>query len=43
MIDYMKEYRIGPDGKATFAIVQPKMNWPQSAWSSEQDGQARAV
>jgi 2-oxoglutarate ferredoxin oxidoreductase subunit alpha len=22
MIDYMKEYRIGPDGKATFAIVQ---------------------
>jgi 2-oxoglutarate ferredoxin oxidoreductase subunit alpha len=22
LIDYMKEYRIGPDGKATFAIVQ---------------------
>src|ERR1700678_3440481 len=22
MIEYMKEYRIGPDGKATFAIVQ---------------------
>ena len=22
MIDYMKDYRIGPDGKATFAIVQ---------------------
>ncbi|MGD0825524.1 MAG: 2-oxoacid:acceptor oxidoreductase subunit alpha [Terriglobales bacterium] len=22
MIDYMKEYRVGPDGKATFAIVQ---------------------
>ena len=22
MIDYMKEYRIGPDGKATFAVVQ---------------------
>ena len=22
MIDYVKEYRIGPDGKATFAIVQ---------------------
>src|ERR1022692_1897979 len=22
MIDYMKEYRIRPDGKATFAIVQ---------------------
>ncbi len=22
MIDYMKKYRIGPDGKATFAIVQ---------------------
>ena len=22
MIDYMKQYRIGPDGKATFAIVQ---------------------
>ena len=22
MIDYLKEYRIGPDGKATFAIVQ---------------------
>src|SRR5260370_1918795 len=22
LIDYMKEHRIGPDGKATFAIVQ---------------------
>jgi 2-oxoglutarate/2-oxoacid ferredoxin oxidoreductase subunit alpha len=22
LIDYMKEYRVGPDGKATFAIVQ---------------------
>jgi pyruvate/2-oxoacid:ferredoxin oxidoreductase alpha subunit len=22
MIEYMKEYRVGPDGKATFAIVQ---------------------
>src|SRR5690348_18428165 len=22
LIDYMKQYRIGPDGKATFAIVQ---------------------
>src|SRR5579864_1205656 len=22
LIDYMKEYRIGPDGKATFAVVQ---------------------
>src|SRR5206468_10572579 len=22
MIEYMKEFRIGPDGKATFAIVQ---------------------
>ena len=22
MIEYMKEHRIGPDGKATFAIVQ---------------------
>src|SRR5260370_38303052 len=22
MIDYMKEHRVGPDGKATFAIVQ---------------------
>ena len=22
LIDYMKEYRIGADGKATFAIVQ---------------------
>ncbi len=22
LIDYMKDYRIGPDGKATFAIVQ---------------------
>src|ERR1700721_3788221 len=22
MIDYMKEYRIGPDGKATFAVVE---------------------
>jgi len=22
MIEYMKDYRIGPDGKATFAIVQ---------------------
>ena len=22
LIDYLKEYRIGPDGKATFAVVQ---------------------
>src|ERR1700756_5252291 len=25
LIDYMKEYRIGPDGKATFAIVQAEV------------------
>src|SRR6202049_2123574 len=28
MIEYMKEYRIGPDGKATFAIVQAEDELP---------------
>ena len=42
LIDYMKEYRIGPDGKARSPSCRPKMNWPPSAWSSALDGRAPA-
>jgi 2-oxoglutarate ferredoxin oxidoreductase subunit alpha len=48
LIDYMKKYRIGPDGKATFAIVQavlvcrPRTSWLPSAWFWARAGRERA-
>jgi len=43
MIEYMKEYRVGPDGKATFAIVAGrKTNMAAVGMVMARPGRARA-
>jgi 2-oxoglutarate ferredoxin oxidoreductase subunit alpha len=38
LIDYMREHRIGPDGKPHLRSFRRKMNWRRLAWSLGQAG-----